>query len=277
MTDAAGSISREVTADLGVTILDSYITVGDRSLPETPFRPEELYSAMRRGSKVSTAQASVFERHEHYRSVLDCHPRVLYLCVGSAFTGNYREAMAWQRQNDPEGRFTVIDSGAASGRLGLLALATARYALEARDAEEVIRFARGGAESCREYVFLDTLRYLAAGGRLSRTGAFFGDMLRTKPVISPFADGARKVGVVRNRREQLQFALDRLSAELGPDDKAMIMIEYTDNFPWVAQKVRPEIERRRPGAEILLHPMSLTSGAHMGPGTWALAFLPGQS
>lgn len=277
MTDAAGSISREVTADLGVTILDSYITVGDRSLPETHFRPEELYSAMRCGSKVSTAQASVFERHEHYRSVLDCHPRVLYLCVGSAYTGNYREATAWQRRNDPEGRFAVIDSGAASGRLGLLALATARYALEARDAEEVIRFARGGAESCREYVFLDTLRYLAAGGRLSRTGAFFGDMLRMKPVISPFADGARKVGVVRNRREQLRFALDRLSAELGPNDKAMIMIEYTDNLPWVAQKVRPEIERRRPGAEILLHPMSLTSGAHMGPGTWALAFLPGQS
>ena len=277
MTDAAGSISREATADLGVTILDSYITVGDRSLPETHFRPEELYSAMRRGSKVSTAQASVFERHEHYRSVLDCHPRVLYLCVGSAYTGNYREATAWQKQNDPEGRFAVIDSGAASGRLGLLALATARYALEARDAEEVIRFARGGAGRCREYVFLDTLRHLAAGGRISRTGAFFGDMLRMKPVISPFADGARKVGVVRNRREQLQFALDRLSAELGPDDKAMIMIEYTDNLPWVAQKVRPEIERRRPGAEILLHPMSLTSGAHMGPGTWAVAFLPGQS
>jgi len=135
----------------------------------------------------------------------------------------------------------------------------------------------GARRRCREYVFLDTLRYLAAGGRVSRTGAFFGDMLRMKPVISPFADGARKVGVVRNRREQLQFALDRLSAELGPDDKAMIMIEYTDNLPWVAQKVRPEIERRRPGAEILLHPMSLTSGAHMGPGTWAVAFLPGQS
>ncbi|MCX5823645.1 MAG: DegV family protein, partial [Deltaproteobacteria bacterium] len=94
MTDAAGSISREITADLGVTILESYITVGERSLPETHFAPEELYAVMRRGVKVSTAQASVFERHGHYQSVLDRYPRVLYLCVGSAFTGNCGEAMA---------------------------------------------------------------------------------------------------------------------------------------------------------------------------------------
>jgi len=33
----------------------------------------------------------------------------------------------------------------------------------------------------------------------------------------------------------------------------------------VTDTVRPEIARRYPGAEILLHPMSLTSGAHMVP------------
>ena len=274
ITDAAGSISRETAAGLGVTILDSYITVGERSLPETHFAPEELYAAMRKGVKVSTAHASVFERHEHYQSVLDRYPRVLYLCVGSAFTGNYGEALVWRQRHDPEGRFTVIDSGAASGRLGLLALATARFARENGDAEAVISFAREGEARCQEYVFLDTLKYLAAGGRLSRTSAFFGDMLRMKPVISPLPEGARKVGVVRNRTEQLKFALEKLAAAVKPNGRALIMIEYTDNLAWVAKKVRPEIVRCRPEAEIVLHPMSLTSGAHMGPGSWAVAFLP---
>jgi len=296
MTDAAGSISREIAAELGMTLLESYITAGERSLPETHFVPDDLYEAMRRGVKVSTAQASVFERHQHYRSVLDRHPRVLYLCVGSAFTGNCAEAVAWQQRHDREGRFTIVDSGAASGRLGLLALATARFARKTRDEETVIRFAREGAARCQEYVFLDTLRYLAAGGRLSRTSAFFGDMLHMKPVISPLPDGARKVGVVRNRTEQLKFALEKLAAALGEGDcdgaseagrrtgrkpavglerdgRALIMIEYTDNREWVIKKVQPEIARRWPEAEIILQPMSLTSGAHMGPGTWAVAFL----
>lgn len=297
VTDAAGSISRTAAAELGVTLLESYITAGDQSLPETHFVPEELYEAMRRGVRVSTAQASVFERHQHYRSVLDRYPRVLYLSVGSAFTGNCAEAIAWQQQHDPEGRFTVVDSGAASGRLGLLALATARFARETRDAGAVIRFAREGAARCREYVFLDTLQYLAAGGRLSRTGAFFGDMIHMKPVISPLPEGAKKVGVVRNRADQVRFAVENLEAVLGKGDcagagkagrrtaekfgavpeqngRTLIMIEYTDNIDWVTKNAQPEIARRWPEAEIILQPMSLTSGAHMGPGTWGVAFLP---
>jgi DegV family protein with EDD domain len=274
MTDAAGSVNRENTAELGLTLLDSYITVGNKCLPETHFAPEELYAAMRRGVKVSTSQASVFERHEYYQSLLQRYPRVLYLCVGSVFTGNYAVAMEWKKRNDPEDRFTVIDSQAASGRLGILVVATARLAREGKDAGAVIAFARENAARCQEYVFLDKLQYLAAGGRLSRSSAFFGDMLHMKPIISPLAEGAKKMGVVRDQAGQLAFALEKLAATLRSDTKALIMLEYSDNAAWVAGAVRPEIARRYPAAEILLHPMSLTSGAHMGPGTWAVAFLP---
>jgi uncharacterized protein len=138
----------------------------------------------------------------------------------------------------------------------------------------VIAFARDCVERCEEYVFLDRLQYLAAGGRLSKSGAFFGDMLHMKPIISPQADGARKIGVVRDRAGQLRFVLERLEGAVEGKGKALVMLEYTDNAPWVTEEVRPEIARRYPEAEILLHPMSLTSGAHMGPGTWAVAFLP---
>ncbi len=274
MTDAAGSVNREQAAALGITLLASYISLGERSLPETHLAPEELYAAMRRGVKVSTSQASRFERHECYRSVLNRHHRVLYLAVGSVYTGNVAAAIEWKRVNDRSDCFTIIDTGAASGRLGLLAVAVARFARDAEDAEAVVRFARDGVERCEEYVFLERLQYLAAGGRLSTSGAFFGDMLGMKPIISPHADGARKAGVVRDRTGQLRFALKRLEGVLKGEGKALIMLEYTDNASWVAETVRPEIARRYPEAEILLQPMSLTSGAHMGPGTWAVAFLP---
>ncbi len=276
LTDAAGSVNRQNTAQLGITLLDSYLTVGDKCLPETHFAPEELYDAMRRGVKVSTSQASVFERHQYYQSVLERYPRVLYLCVGSVFTGNYSVAMDWKKTHDPEDRLTVIDTQAASGRLGLMSLAAARFALKSRDAPAVIRYARENVERCEEYVFLDRLQYLAAGGRLSKTSAFFGDMLRMKPVISPLAEGAKKMGVVRTQADQVAFALEKLAGALTPEMPALIMLEYSDNRTWVAESVQTEIARRYPAAEIVLHPLSLTSGAHMGPGTWAVAFLPAQ-
>jgi dihydroxyacetone kinase-like predicted kinase len=87
MTDAAGSVTREDSRELGLTLLDSYIIAGEKSLPETFFSPEELYQTMRQGVRVSTSQASVFERHQYYQRVLTQYPKVLYLCVGSVFTG----------------------------------------------------------------------------------------------------------------------------------------------------------------------------------------------
>jgi uncharacterized protein len=274
MTDAAGSVTREDSDGYGLTLLDSYITVGERSLPETLFSPSELYQWMRQGGRVSTSQASVFERHQHYQSVLNQHHRVLYLCVGSVFTGNYDIVMEWKQRHDPDGRLTVIDTTAASGRLGTIALLTSRFSTRATDPYAVIEFANRAVGACEEYVFLDRLQYLAAGGRLSKTSAFFGDMLHMKPIISPTAEGAKKVGIARDQNDQLRFALQKLDASIQKGSRAFIMLQYSDNRSWVKETVMGEIKSRYPVTEVMLQPLSLTSGAHMGPGTWAVAFLP---
>jgi len=273
MTDAAGSLTREDAKTLGISLLDSYITIGGRSLPETYFRPEELYDAMGKGVRVTTAQASVFERCQIYASVASRHRQVLYLCVGSVFTGNYRVAMDWKREHDPEDRLIVIDTGAASGRLAVIACAVSAYASEVDDLGLVAAFAKQAVARSEEYVFLDKLEYLAAGGRLSKTEAFFGDMLHMKPIVSPMSDGARKVGVVRNSREQVRFALEAMERSLLREDKALIMLEYSNNRPWV-EEIRHDVAKRYPLSRIIVNPMSLTTGAHTGPGTWAIAFLP---
>jgi DegV family protein with EDD domain len=273
MTDAAGSLTRQEANHLGISLLDSYITVGEHCQAETYFSPEELYTAMRKGVRVTTAQASVFERHQTYASILSRYEKVLYLCVGSAFTGNYGVVKDWKREHDPDDRLVVLDTGAASGRLGVIALTVAAYALEADSAEEIITYARQAVTRSEEYVFLDRLEYLVAGGRLSKTGAFFGDLLRMKPIVSPMPEGARKVGVVRNREDQLRFALKALEPSLQPDGKALIMLEYSDNRAWV-EEIGADIAKRYPESLLVIHPLSLTSGAHMGPGTWAVAFLP---
>jgi DegV family protein with EDD domain len=274
MTDAAGSVTRDDSRKLGLTLLDSYIIAGEKSLPETLFSPEELYQTMRQGVRVSTSQASVFERHQYYQRVLTQYPKVLYLCVGSVFTGNYDVAVDWKAHNDPDDRLTVIDSGTASGRLGAIVIATARYAVQTKDPEAVINFAQRAVEKCEEYVFLDKLKYLAAGGRLAKSSAFFGDMFRVKPIISPTAEGARKVGAVKNRGAQLKYALDKLAAAFDKESSPLIMLEYSDNRKWVSETVKKEIQALYPSADIVLQPLSLTSGVHMGPGTWAVAFLP---
>ncbi len=192
MTDGAGSVTREDCDKWEITLLDSYITIGDTSFPETFLTPSELYKSMKKGIKVSTSQASLFERHQHYETLYSQYQNLLYICVGSVFTGNYRVAAEWKARNDKADRMKIIDTGAASGRLGIIAIATARYASKTDDFNSVIKFAEKAVEQSEEYLFLDKLKYLAAGGRLSKTGAFIGDVLNMKPVISPTAERCKK-------------------------------------------------------------------------------------
>ena len=274
MTDAAGSLPADTARALGVTLLDSYVVTAQGARPETLTDPGQVYAALRRGERVSTAQASRFERHERYASVVGRFDSVIYLCVGSVFTGNHAAALDWCRNHDPEGRMTIIDSQAASGRLGLMAVALARYAARGSGIAAIERYAGDLIQNCDELVFLDTLKFLAAGGRISKTSGFLGNLLSLRPVISPTAGGARRVGVVRRRRDQLPFALDRMRPVLDDGKQCLILLQYTDNRRRVEEEIRPEMAACFPAAEILVNPISLTSGVHMGPETWAAAFLP---
>jgi uncharacterized protein len=273
MTDAAGSITRDLARSLGITLLNSYITIGLHSLPETYVDASQLFAAMKAGIRVSTSQASDAERYESYHNVLKLYDRVLYLSVGSFYTGNYHSAMKWKCENDPQNRITVIDTGAASGKLGMAVRAVAEFSLKTDDPGEVLDFARRTIPKVQEYIFLERLEFLAAGGRMSKTGAFFGDVLRIKPIVSPYPDGARKMGVVRSTKEQVKFALRRLDREIPKDRKTVLLLEYSDNRAWLEEAIKPEIEARFPLTMVTTQPLSLTSAAHMGPGSWGMAFL----
>lgn len=274
ITDAAGSLPRPLARQLGISLLDSYIVIGDRSVPESLCDPAEIYQLMRQGTKVSTAQAGNFERHQHYSSICRQHGPSLYLTVGSHFTGNHGAACAW-RESDPLGPLlTVLDSGAASGRLATIAIAVARRARGCSSAEEVLATALSMLDRCQEWVFINELKYLVAGGRVSKARGFFGDLLTMKPVITPTSSGVKKLGVVRSRQAQVQFAVERLQQQWAKDSAPLLLLQYSDNQQWLEDELEPLLRRLLPAAEILVVPLSLTSGVHMGPGTWSLAMAP---
>lgn len=274
MTDAAGSLTRAEARKLGVTLLDSTLIVDERRLPETLFEARQLYSAMAAGRRVSTAQASVFQNHQSYESALGRHDQVLYLTVGSVYTGNFATASRWQQDSGTGNRFTVIDTGAASGRLGLIVRMVARAARSGGMPGEVAQFAGTVIDACGELLFLDQLRFLAAGGRISRSKGFFGDLLGIRPVISPAADGAVKVGTVHRAADQVPFALGHLKQRFSPEARLNLLLQFSDNEQRVREAILPEIQRQFPRAQIAVSRLSLTSGAHMGPGTWGVAYCP---
>lgn len=276
ITDAAGSITLDRAAALSITLMDSFIVTDEGGCAETLADPARIYADMARGKRVMTAQASIFQRHETFRKVLGQYDRVLYLCVGSVYTGNYEVAVRWVTDNGLSERMRVVDTGAASGRLGFIVETVALAARTLKDPAELEAHALKIIGACDELLFLNQLKYLAMGGRMSKTSCVTGDLLSIRPIISPRADGAQKVATVRNSAGQIRYAVNRLEREFGKTAAPRILLEYSDNRAWVEGSVMPQIRRACPRARISLVPLSLTSGVHMGPGTWGMAFLPGE-
>ena len=89
-------------------------------------------------------------------------------------------------------------------------------------------------------------KYLAMGGRMSRTGSVVGDLLSIRPIISPKANGAQKVATVRNSESQIRYAINRLEREFEKTASPRILLEYSDNRAWVEAAVMPKILRTCP-------------------------------
>jgi hypothetical protein len=275
VTDGAASLSRREAEALGVTLLDSHIDFGERSLPETRLDPEDVYRAMRRGVRVSTAQASTYERHMHYQRLAAQWKHVIYLCVGSVYTGNHAVASAWRSSHASGERMTVLDSGAASGRLAVVVRAMALAARGGTGVAALTEFADEALRRAEEYIFVERLEYLARGGRLSKAGAWVGDALGLAPVVSPLPDGARKVALLRRPEDRMAFAVAQAARAFAAGSRrGYLLAEYTDNRDWVVETLLPRLRAAAPEAEVVAGPLSLTTGTHTGPGTWAIAMLP---
>ena len=275
VTDGAASLTRRDAEAWGVTLLDSHVDFGDRSLPETRLDPADVYRAMRRGVRVSTAQASTYERHMHYERLAAQWRHVLYLCVGSVYTGNHAVASAWCASHASGERMTVVDSGAASGRLAVVVRATAKAARGGTGVSALAELATASLQLAEEFIFVERLEYLARGGRLSKTGAWFGDALGLAPVVSPMPDGARKVALLRKPEERVAFAVAQVQrAFCSGSGRGYLLAEYSDNRAWVEEILLPRLRGAAPEAKMTAGPLSLTTGAHTGPGTWAIAMLP---
>jgi fatty acid-binding protein DegV len=109
---------------------------------------------------------------------------------------------------------------------------------------------------------------------MSKTGAFFGDVFHIKPIVSPFQDGVRKVGVARSLQDQVRLAFRYLEQDIPRDKGVELLLEYSDNRDWIENDIKPKIERAFPQVKVTLQLLSLTTSAHTGPGSWGVAFLP---
>lgn len=233
---------------------------------------KEFFQKLREGKMSVTSQINPEEAKEMLEPYVKDGKDVLHLAFSSALSGtcNSMKIAAEELQEEyPEAKVIVVDTlCACMGEAMLL-----YYALKQKEAgktiDEVAQWAEENKLHVCHNVTVDDLFHLHRGGRVSKTAAVLGTMVKVKPIIHMDDNGALQViGKERGRKKSLHKIVDMAVERSEGWDNEIIMITHGDcleDAEYVAKLVREKM-----GVEnVFIHNIGTVIGSHTGPGVVA--------
>ena len=197
---------------------------------------------------------------------LGSYERILSVHIASNLSGTFQSAgTAAQQLGD--GRVRTIDSESASVATAMLATAIQRRLERGTTDEEVDALV---GRYLREHGLLftvDTLEFLARGGRIGRARAFAGQLMNVKPILSIRDGEVIPVKRVRGNRKAFQEFVDAVKEQTQDVPGLRVGIAHAD-APERMAEIEKMVRDLRPQATIEMETMlGAVIGAHAGPGT----------
>jgi DegV family protein with EDD domain len=248
-------------------VVPLYVRFGDESFRDyVELSPEQFYARLRTSKETpSTSQPTPGDFLTVYEGLAG-YDRILSIHIAGKLSGTIESARAAARELGGE-RVRTIDSESASAATAMLGLAIQRRLERGTSDEEVDALVERYRREARLLFTVDTLEYLARGGRIGRARAWAGELLNIKPILSIEDGEVLPVKRVRgNRKAFLEFAARFESSTV---DRASLCVGIAHaEAPEKAEALRKLVRDKRPAAEIeIVTTLGPVVGTHAGPGT----------
>jgi DegV family protein with EDD domain len=248
-------------------VVPLYVNFGTESYKDgVQLSAHEFYDRLREsGETPTTSQPTPADFLATYEE-LGAYERILSIHIASTLSGTFQSAGTAAAQLGDE-RVRTIDSQSASVAIAMLALAIQRRLERGPTDEEVDDLV---ARFLREHGLLftvDTLEYLARGGRIGKAKAVAGQLLNVKPILSIRDGEVLPVKRVRGNRKAVQEFVDALQTQTRDEPGLRVGIAHAD-APERLVQLEKMVRDIRPQAEIEMRTsLGAVIGAHAGPGT----------
>ncbi len=275
VTDSTACIPPEVAERLGIEIVPLHLIFGGRTFVDSlTADTSEFYELLRSSNERPTTAApspgmfiDAIGRAGHRADAVLC------ITVSKQFSAMYdsaRQAIEIAKAEAPGLDIRLLDSRNAAMAQGFIVLEAARAAAAGGSIQDVERRAEAMTTQVTLLAMLDTLSYLARGGRVPRAAAWAAGMLQVKPIVRFSASDIRLVARTRTRRR----ALDRMVAlliEMASGRRLHLAVHHA-HAPEDARYLLDRIEAQVDLAETYLTEFTQVMGVHTGPGLVGLAW-----
>jgi DegV family protein with EDD domain len=251
-------------------VVPLYVRFGDESYRDyVELEPAAFYARLRSATETpSTSQPTPGDFLDAYEELAG-YERILSLHIAGKLSGTIESARSAARllaEQDAD-RVRTIDSESASAAIAMLGLAIQRRLEHGTSDDEVDELVARFRREAGLLFTVETLEYLARGGRIGRARAWAGELLNIKPILSIKEGEVLPVKRVRGSRKAfLEFAS---AFEAGTRDVPSLRVGIAHAAaPERAEALRKMVRHTRPAAEVeLVTTLGPVVGTHAGPGT----------
>ena len=250
-------------------VVPLYVRFGDETFRDyVDLEPDEFYAQLADAREPPrTAAPSPGDFAAVYEELAASYDRVLSIHLDARLSGTLGAA-ATAAEAFPAVR--VIDSYAVSAATAMLGFAIQRRLDRGTTDEEVDALVQRFHSEHHLLFTLDTLDYLARGGRIGRASALAGTLLAVKPILT-IRDGEV---VPLKRVRGAQKALEEFGAELAAtshDEPSLRIGLAHAAAPARLDALESVVRRVRPRAQLeVAAPLGAVVGTHAGPGAIGL-------
>jgi DegV family protein with EDD domain len=275
ITDSSAYLPQKYVDQYDLTILPlSLIWDGKSYRDGVDIKATEYYTRQETSSTLSTtSQVTVNAFSEAYQKLLDQGNEILVLPISSDISGTYDSAL--QALADFKGKpIELIDTKLVSMALSFMVLTVARAAEKGANLVSCKHAALEAYPKIGVYFTVETLKYLAAGGRIGGAKKLLGTALDIKPVLAIINGKIEPVVSVRTKRKAMDKMIDLIEKDIAGRKPVRISVFHA-NVPEEAADLLERAAIRLGAEETILSEVSPAIGSHTGPGTISIAYMAG--
>lgn len=275
VTDCAADLSAKERDELGIVEAPLYIQFPEEEVDATQITPDDFYDRLEamRPDIPTTAQPSSGIFAELYERLAQAKEDILSIHISSGLSGTINSARNGAAQLK-EKLVSTVDTMTLSGGQRFQVLAAAKAASAGWTLDAIKERLDAIREKTEVIYTLETLEYLARGGRIGRVQALAGSLLKIKPIIRvDHADGKYStVGKGRTIKKNVSSMVNHLAEMYG--DAPLWVTVLHGRFQQGADMMASALEDRLEIAKMETARISPVLGVHTGPGIVGAAVLP---
>ncbi|MBN2146856.1 MAG: DegV family protein [Anaerolineales bacterium] len=276
VTDCAADLPVEEIQAMGLTIAPLFIQFPEGEVNSDDITADEFYRRLEamRPQIPTTAQPSAGIFADIYRKLAEKGEEIFSIHISSGLSGTIESARLGAAQV-PEAVIHLVDTMTLSGGERFQVLAAAKGILAGLGKDAILERLNKIRESTEVIYTLETLEYLARGGRIGRVQALAGSLLRIKPIIHVAKHDGKysTVGRARTIPKALQDIVDYLASQYSSTLPVWVTVLH-GQFASPAQALADLLQERLRIAKLEIMRISPVLGVHTGPEIVGVAVVP---